>query len=366
LRARLPVRARAEAMVRAKRVLLVVAAAAVAAVVLVASGLLSQTATQQEQPHSPTWRRRLDGGGATAGVSIAGIIFVIRILIILDHCCNRCGKTQVKCPHCRTKLLVPDSDKSSPNKCPKCKRVFFLNGGKASLTNPNREGLLAAQQQQSMATSFMARQQLQTAAAAAQQQAQRVAGLRLDGVTEAPSLEGIYQLREWDSNSFPVYEYMGAYLYYFAADSSWYISGTVGSGAHKLDIKSEAGPVPIGTQTWDAAVSGSWSKRSYTMTELSEAEVKADMAWVYKLTGEPAPGVDAEGEEEHPVPASEPELQADDLASALKAAQLSKYEDALRELGCTEPDDLRALEEADMMEIGMKRIEIKRLGRLYK
>ena len=53
-------------------------------------------------------------------------------------------------------------------------------------------------------------------------------------------------------------------------------------------------------------------------------------------------------------------------AAVATVVLVSEYEDALRELGCTEPDDLRALEEADMMEIGMKRIEIKRLGRLYK
>jgi hypothetical protein len=41
-----------------------------------------------------------------------------------------------------------------------------------------------------------------------------------------------------------------------------------------------------------------------------------------------------------------------------------KYEDALRELGCEIIQDLADLEEQDMMEIGMKKIEITRLRRL--
>ena len=47
----------------------------------------------------------------------------------------------------------------------------------------------------------------------------------------------------------------------------------------------------------------------------------------------------------------------------LSAAHLSQYEEGLREMGCVLPDDLRELEEADLMELGMKKIEIKRLLR---
>ena len=47
----------------------------------------------------------------------------------------------------------------------------------------------------------------------------------------------------------------------------------------------------------------------------------------------------------------------------LKAARLSEFEDALRELGCAVPEDLGQLEEGDLVELGMKKIEVKRLMR---
>jgi hypothetical protein len=73
---------------------------------------------------------------------------------------------------------------------------------------------------------------------------------------------------------------------------------------------------------------------------------------------------------EEEVAKSAPELQlsaslAQDLSEVLSAAKLSHYEDALRELGCAVPEDLRVLDDADLMEIGMKKVEIKRLQRLY-
>ena len=56
--------------------------------------------------------------------------------------------------------------------------------------------------------------------------------------------------------------------------------------------------------------------------------------------------------------------QCEDLTTTLKQARLEKYEAALRELGCTTASDLGDVEESDMTEIGMKKIEIKRLQRL--
>ena len=58
------------------------------------------------------------------------------------------------------------------------------------------------------------------------------------------------------------------------------------------------------------------------------------------------------------------ELQADDLSTALKGAYLATYEHALRDLGCVELEDLSSLDDEDLMEIGMKKIEIKRLRRM--
>ena len=65
-------------------------------------------------------------------------------------------------------------------------------------------------------------------------------------------------------------------------------------------------------------------------------------------------------------------FQADDIPAApaattisgvLAVAKLEQYADALRELGCVDVVDLRDLDEADFMEIGMKKIEMKRLQR---
>ena len=54
------------------------------------------------------------------------------------------------------------------------------------------------------------------------------------------------------------------------------------------------------------------------------------------------------------------------LKAALETAHLSQYEDALRQLGVGTAADLVDLEEQDLIEIGMKKIEAKRLMRLAK
>jgi hypothetical protein len=59
-----------------------------------------------------------------------------------------------------------------------------------------------------------------------------------------------------------------------------------------------------------------------------------------------------------------PGSMADDLASALQGAKLSQYEHALRELGCADAADLAEVDEAELLELGMKKIEVKRLMRL--
>ena len=61
---------------------------------------------------------------------------------------------------------------------------------------------------------------------------------------------------------------------------------------------------------------------------------------------------------------SQLEQQPHHLAFALEAAKLSQYEDALRELGCVEAADLAEVQEEELLELGMKRIEAKRLLRL--
>eukprot|EP01043_Picozoa_sp_COSAG02_P062599 COSAG02_NODE_8677_length_2483_cov_2.950084_2_plen_248_part_00 len=79
--------------------------------------------------------------------------------------------------------------------------------------------------------------------------------------------------------------------------------------------------------------------------------------------------VDQSVEAPHHAPVMAPSLalapakETEDLSVALKQAKLQQYEVALRELGCAIASDLGALEESDMVEIGMKKYEIKRLQR---
>ena len=54
----------------------------------------------------------------------------------------------------------------------------------------------------------------------------------------------------------------------------------------------------------------------------------------------------------------------DALTDFLVAAKMQHHEEALRELGYAIPDDLKDLEDSDFDELGMKKIEVKRLQRL--
>ena len=65
-----------------------------------------------------------------------------------------------------------------------------------------------------------------------------------------------------------------------------------------------------------------------------------------------------------PEPASAPPAPSANLSEALSAVSLSQHEAALRELGVSATADLQDLEEADLVEIGLKKLEIRRLMRL--
>ena len=68
-----------------------------------------------------------------------------------------------------------------------------------------------------------------------------------------------------------------------------------------------------------------------------------------------------------PAPALAPTvIPPQSLSQVLAGGSLSHHEASLRELGCAEPEDLKNLEEADLMELGMKRVEVKRLMRVAK
>ena len=68
-----------------------------------------------------------------------------------------------------------------------------------------------------------------------------------------------------------------------------------------------------------------------------------------------------------PAPAATPaprQTMPSSLPEALSELGLLQYEEALRELGCADTYHLCDLEEADMVEIGMKKLEVKRLLRM--
>jgi hypothetical protein len=56
--------------------------------------------------------------------------------------------------------------------------------------------------------------------------------------------------------------------------------------------------------------------------------------------------------------------QPKSLSATLADGQLAQYETALRELGAAFASDLAHLEERDLVEIGMRKLEITRLMRL--
>ena len=55
--------------------------------------------------------------------------------------------------------------------------------------------------------------------------------------------------------------------------------------------------------------------------------------------------------------------QADELSALLAAANLPQHEAALRELGCQSPADLAECDEQDLLDVGMMKVEVKRLVR---
>ena len=62
----------------------------------------------------------------------------------------------------------------------------------------------------------------------------------------------------------------------------------------------------------------------------------------------------------NPVLAKQP---AQSLADLLRQAHLAQYDDAFQKLGCVMVEDLCDVEDADMVELGLKPVEIKRLRR---
>ena len=84
------------------------------------------------------------------------------------------------------------------------------------------------------------------------------------------------------------------------------------------------------------------------------------------VTSNPAPTPAAAAAAPVPMPAllAAAPPAAKYLSSVLQENKLGQYEMALRELGVAMASDLPDLDEADLIEIGMKKIEIKRLQRV--
>ena len=110
---------------------------------------------------------------------------------------------------------------------------------------------------------------------------------------------------------------------------------------------SAASPLPLG-----------WEERPHASGQSQYYNIRTkELTWVRPTTTAAAP---------QSQPTTTASKNTDSLKAALETAHLSQYEDALRQLGVGTAADLVDLEEQDLIEIGMKKIEAKRLMRLAK
>lgn len=107
-----------------------------------------------------------------------------------------------------------------------------------------------------------------------------------------PFADNYFKADGQDSNGFPYYKSLctSRFLYFHPADSSWYISGTLGDSAHGLDVKSNDGAIPTGSRSWDVAINGTWTSRTFKATEMVwqsrhvekalRASLRAERGWL--------------------------------------------------------------------------------------
>ena len=101
-----------------------------------------------------------------------------------------------------------------------------------------------------------------------------------------------------------------------------------------------------------------WEERPHASGQSQYYNIRTkELTWVRPTTTAAAP---------QSQPTTTASKNTDSLKAALETAHLSQYEDALRQLGVGTAADLVDLEEQDLIEIGMKKIEAKRLMRLAK
>lgn len=98
-----------------------------------------------------------------------------------------------------------------------------------------------------------------------------------------------------------------------------------------------------------------WEERPHPSGRSQYYNIRTkELTWIKPTATAPAPTTST------PAAAARATGAATDLAAALKGAHLLQYEDALRELGCVDAADLVEVDEQDLLELGMKKIEVTR------
>ena len=122
---------------------------------------------------------------------------------------------------------------------------------------------------------------------------------------------------------------------------------------------------------WPGLVFVGWCCCATCKNLLEEEEDTAENAQSGMLQPEPKDAAaetinpSSGGEVYEPPTVSPQEVdQSKSLAVVLQEANLSQYESALRDLGAAFGNDLAGLEEEDLVEIGMKKLEVARLRRI--
>lgn len=99
-----------------------------------------------------------------------------------------------------------------------------------------------------------------------------------------------------------------------------------------------------------------WEERPHPSGQSQYYNIRTkELTWIKPTATAPAPTTLST-----PAAAARATGAATDLAAALKGAHLLQYEDALRELGCVDAADLVEVDEQDLLELGMKKIEVTR------
>jgi hypothetical protein len=184
----------------------------------------------------------------------------------------------------------------------------------------------------------------------------QVVGLRLAGHTNKIS-NGVYQ-QVGEEAGWPYYKNAkGIYLFRRVPANAWYLRSkfTPNEDIRTSSIKAADGPVPVGRKIWKVVdlASNDDAGVPITVAEVKHMDLAAEQQTARTRTDQVAKKKrDAEAKAK----VAQKKALAQDLSETLAAAKLSQFEDALRELGCVDAADLNAVDEADLMEMGMKKV----------